>query len=161
MNPQNTRLFFLNYGPNSWLANLTADQGILALKRTYPYFWTYQVSRILAFNDLVNRNLAKAMINQAEKYHTGCLEVKFKVGDLVIRKESHLFNAARAIASSFFPQKVRIVYSGLYPVICMNFKNKTVKDYQKPMWDFLKDTLLLRTVWLPITERCHCTVMRI
>ena len=103
---------FLNFGrnlnsPNSEFNKVTAKAGVRD-----PKCWLDRIRRIGAYHDLIKRSLHKSSKRQAKNYNVGRVEAKFKVGDLVMRKDHHLSNA-----NTCFSAKLAKPFSGPYKII--------------------------------------------
>ena len=105
--------FFLNFGRNPKAPNLEfhSTTSPKKLSRSDPEFWAERMRRIEAYHDLVLRYLSSASQIQANSYNKGRREISFKVGDLVLRREHPLSNAAKNYSAKLVPP-----YSGPYKI---------------------------------------------
>ena len=90
------------------------------------------MKRLPALHDLVRRHLDRATARQATYYDKGRREVKFEVGELVMRKNYVLFSAVQNFAAKLAPRFVgpcRIIhaYSPLVNEVNDKVSRKQVK----------------------------------
>ena len=105
---------FLNFGrhpePTKSLRRAVETKG--PKTRLSPEVWMDRVKRLDALRDMVMFNIEKAHQRQAVYYNRGRKDVRFQVGDLVMRKTHILSNAANKISSKLAPD-----WEGPYEII--------------------------------------------
>ena len=97
---------FLNYGrhpsPVKSLRRKVEEKGPLA--RLSAEVWQDRMKRLDALRDLVARHIDEAKEKQARHYNKGRRDVRFAVGDLVLRRVRVLSNAAQGFSSKLAPK---------------------------------------------------------
>lgn len=104
---------FMNFGrnlirPDSAFNKATAT---LSSDKKDPSFWSDRLNRLSAYQDLVKRALTSASKKQSKIYNKKRLDVEFKVGDLVMRKDHPLSKAA-----NYFSASLAKKFSGPYKI---------------------------------------------
>ena len=111
---------FLNFGRNLSNPHSIFGKATTAISANVdkqdPKFWLDRVKRISAYQDLVKRFLSSASKQQAKSYNVGRKDVGFKIGDLVLRRDHPLSNAAKHFSASLAkkfsgPYKIKKVIS--------------------------------------------------
>ena len=80
--------------------------------RLPPEVWKDRVKRLGVLRDMVVRNIERAHQGQAVYYNRGRKDVRFQVGEMVMRKKHILSNAANKISSKLVPD-----WEGPYEII--------------------------------------------
>ena len=105
---------FLNFGrqPNpvkSLRREVEAKEGVV---RIDPAEWQERLKRLDELKDLVAKHIHIEQERQQQWYDKGRRQVQFNVGDLVLRKQHSLSNAASA-----FSAKLNIKYAGPFKIL--------------------------------------------
>ena len=74
--------------------------------------WADRVKRLDAARDLVIKNLERAHQRQANYYNKGRKDVRFQVGDMVMRKTHVLSSSAQKVSAKLAPN-----WEGPYEII--------------------------------------------
>ena len=105
---------FLNFGrhpePTKSLRRAVETKG--PKTRLSPEVWMDRVKRLDALREMVMLNIEKAHQRQANYYNRWRKDVRFQVGELVMRKTHILSNAANKISSKLAPN-----WEGPYEII--------------------------------------------
>ena len=96
---------FMNFGrhpaPTKSLRRTVETKG--PKTRLWPEVWIDRVKRLDALRDMVMINIERAHRRQAGYYNRGRKDVRYQVGDMVMRKTHVLSNAAHKISSKLAP----------------------------------------------------------
>ena len=76
-----------------------------------PVDWSDHISRLEAYHDLVKRFLSNASSRQAKYYNKGRRKVRYKIGQLVMKREHYLSSAVK-----HFSGKLASLFSGPYRI---------------------------------------------
>ena len=118
---------FLNYGRDRPpVKSLRREVEVKGPKiRLLPEVWADRVKRLDALRDLVTKNLERTHERQAAYYNRGRQDVRFQVGDFVMRKVHVLSSGARNFSAKLAPD-----WEGPYKVIEIKPPNVYILDME-------------------------------
>ena len=104
---------FLNYDkhPRPVKSLRRETVGVTPRVRLAPEVWKERMMGLEALRDLVARNIDRAREKQAGYYNRGRRDIRFFVGDLVMRRTHPLSNAAQKFSAKLAPK-----YEGFYEI---------------------------------------------
>jgi len=106
--------YFLTFGrhPRAQVSLLDRVNDVGPVRLSDERTWEDRITRLSAFHDLIKRYLYDASSRQARYYNRGRRDIRYSVGDLVMRKEHYLSKGDRNFAAKLAP-----VFSGPYKIV--------------------------------------------